>query len=294
MLESRHGAKAQASTYHDREKQKKDDSGKEGYQGPNVQREDNHYVDNGEWLYAMPDAPYVKFDMVLTLTPAGVSALGGSANHALTSDTIYTVHLGDFSNSGVNDYNTYRSTCYTYEITIYNAGSIYAEVTSDTENQAGQEGYLLLTNDEIVNADCHYEYHSITFTYDPETYDPETAVAKYSWYVKTPFTSSVGGGPQKGTKTVNGVKYPVYDPHDTDNTLLDYRWVKFSINALNGGKYSTNRVAYPGDGAYDKDWGTYNGQNGNHGPWDVSVENPRPVLRDISQLIQYIHCTHLH
>lgn len=273
MLESRFAAKAQAGTYHDREKQAKNETGKTGYGG----NDQEHYVENGEWIYAMPHAPYVKFDMILTLTPAGVSALGGSVNHALTSDTIYTIHLGDFSNAGIDDYNTLRSTCYTYEITIANSGSIYAEVINDSEVQPGQEGYLLLTDDEIVNADCHYEYHSITFTYDPET-SPE----KFSWYVKTPFTSSVGGGPQKGTKNVGGIDYPVYDPHDTDGTLLDYRWVKFGINKLdpNTGSYSTNRLAYPGDDRYVKDWGV-----GEHGPWDGT---PHPELMDISQLIQYI------
>lgn len=271
MLESRFSEKSHADSYHKREKQEKTATDKTGYGGDDAE----HYVENGEWIYAKPHAPYVKFDMVLTLTPEGISALGGHVDHALTSDTIYTVHLGDFSNSGFDDYNTYRSTCYTYKITIANSGSIYAEVVHDQEHQPGQEGYLLLTDDEIVNSDCHYEYHSITFTYDPET-SPD----KFSWYVKTPFTSSVGGGPQKSIKTVGGVDYPVYDPHDTDGTLLDYRWVKFGINKTEDGKYSTKRLAYPGDGAYDKAWGV-----GEHGPWDGT---PHPDLMDISQLIQYI------
>lgn len=270
MLESRFAAKAHADQYPQREKQVKTNTDKTGYGGSNTE----YYVENGEWVYAMPNAPYAKFDMILTLTPAGITALGGSVNHALTSDTIYTVHLGDFSNSDFDDYNTYRSTCYTYEITIVNSGSIYAEVKNDNEVQPGQEGYLLLTDDEIVNADCHYEYHSITFTYDSET-----SAEKFSWYVKTPFTSAVGGGPQKSNKNVGGVDYPVYDPHDTDGTLLDYRWVKFGINKIVDDKYSTNRLAYPGDGKYNKDWGV-----GEHGPWD----SQHPELMDISQLIQYI------
>lgn len=287
MLESRFAARASASNYYQRELRDKTDTGKTGYTVedgyPYIQRDDDHYVENGDWIYADTYAAYAKFDMILTLTPAGISALGGSVTHALTSDTIYTVHLGDFSNSGNNDYNTYRSTCYTYKITIANAGTIYAEVKRDNERQPGQEGYLLLTDDEIVNADAHYEYHSITFYYDPET-TPE----KFSWYVKTPFTDTVGGGPQKATRTVNGTNYPIYDPHTLeDNTLLDYRWVKFSINTIEeDGKYSTKRVAYPGDGAYHKDWGSMEGDDG---PWNEDEpDHPRPVLMDISQLIQYI------
>lgn len=271
MLESRHGAKVHATDYYQREKQHKTITDRTGYGGD----ANEHYVENGEWVYAMPNAPYVKFDMILTLTPAGVAALGGSVSHALTSDTIYTVHLGDFSGEGFDDYNTYRSTCYTYRITIANSGSIYAEVKEDREVQPGQEGYLLLTDDEIVNADSHYEYHAITFTYDPET-TPE----KFSWYVKTPFTSQVGGGPQKGLRRVNGIDYPVYDPHDIDGTLLDFLWLKFGLNETDEHiGYRTERIGYPGDPFYDPDWGV-----GEHGPWDT----PHPVLMDISQLIQYI------
>ena len=277
-LESRHQPKASASSYNDREKQQKINTGKDGYTGPDSQEFGNNYVENGEWIYASPHAIYVKFDLFLTLTPEGVQALvGGSANYALTSDTIFTVHLGDFTNSGVDDYNTLRGTSYTYEITINNISSIYAEVTTDQERQPGQEGYLLLTDDEYVNADCHYEYHSITFHYD-ENLTPE----KFSWYVKTPFTSQVGGGPKKDTYHINNVDYPIYDPHDTDNTLLDYRWVKFAINKEDANLgYSTNRMAYPGDGEYDPEWGA---KKGGHGPWDTE----HPELMDVSQLIQYI------
>ena len=275
MLESRNEPKAHATQYHDREKQTKHTTNKGGYGGD----ANEYFVENGEWIYALPQAPYVKFDLMLTLTPAAVEAIvGGTFNNALTTETVYTVHLGDFDNSSLryDDYNTLRSTCYTYDIYIHNSGSIYAEVKRDEENQPSQEGYLLLTNDEIVNADCHYENHSITFEYDPEM-----SADKFSWYVKTPFTTPQGGGPVKGSKEVNGIKYPVFDPHDSDGTLLDFRWVKFSINEQDDNTgYSTHRVAYPGDDKYNPDWGV-----GENGPWnDVS----HPKLMDASQFIQYI------
>ena len=276
MLESRNEPKAHATKYHDREKQTKKTTDEEGYRGD----ENEFFVENGEWIYALPQAPYVKFDLMLTLTPAGVAAMGGGQiDNALTTETVYTVHLGDFSNSTLqfDDYNTLRSTCYTYEITIANSGSIFAEVKRDEENQPGQEGYLLLTNEEIVNADCHYENHSITFTYDPEM-SPE----KFSWYVKTPFTTLQGGGPAKGYKEVNGKRYPTFDPHDTDGTLLDYRWVKFSVNEQDDIKgYKTQRVAYPGDNEYNSDWGV-----GDNGPWN---DKSHPILMDASQFIQYLY-----
>ena len=64
MLESRFAAKAHADEYYKREKQAKTDIDKTGYGGDPSE----HYVENGEWVYALPNAPFVKFDMILTLT----------------------------------------------------------------------------------------------------------------------------------------------------------------------------------------------------------------------------------
>ena len=263
MFENRQAPKQHATRYHDREKQQKIDTGESGYQGG------GNYVKNGEWVYADPHAAYVKFDMVLTLTPTGILAMGGgNVGNALTSDTIFAVHLGDFGSSGsasghsgYDDYNTLRSHFYTYKITIDNSGSIYAEVENDNERQPGQEGFLLLTNDEIVNADAHYEYHSITFNYN-QNMSPEL----FSWYVKTPFGE---GGPEKTVDPDNPDAY-LYKADD-----LDYKWVKFAINEIEGGEYATHRMSYPGEDEYDPDW-------------KPSLGTAHPTLMDINQLIEYI------
>ena len=265
MFENRQPAKAHASGYHDREKQQKIDTGVGGYTGGSG----GNYVKNGEWIYADPHATYVRFDLVLTLTPVGISLIGGGdVGNALTSDTIFAVHLGDFGSSGssagaagYDDYNTLRSHFYTYKITINNSGSIYAEVENDNEIQPGQEGFLLLTNDEIVNADAHYEYHSITFTYNPNM-NPEM----FSWYVKTPFGE---GGPSKEVDPDDASAY-IYHSDD-----LDYRWVKFAVNEVESGSYTDNRRQYPGEGQYSASW-------------KPSLGTPHPDLMDINQLIMYV------
>jgi len=277
MLENRQSAKKSAAAYHDREKQIKTDTGEGGYEWWTREGDDkvNHtgnYVSNGKWEYANDFATFVQFDMVLTLSSAGIyAATGETVNNALTTDTVYTVHLGDFGSSGslvpgaFDDYNTLRSHYYTYKITIDNAGTVYAEVENDNERQAGQEGYLLLTNDEIVNADSHYEYHSVSFTYSAD-WDPSI----FSWYVKTPFGQ---GEPRKTTEIVGGRTYPLYNADG-----LDYKWVMFGVNEPDPGdpsKYSDNRLKYPGISEYKPAWKPSSGE-------------ATPKLMDINQLIEYL------
>lgn len=302
MLENRLFCNKSATNYYQREIRKKNltgeesdrlqDAAGEGYSGSYDQEAGQYYVNNGDWEYAPTNGSYVQFDLVLTLTDAGIADMGSvdteglTIGQALTSDAIFTVHLGDFSSSGKPDgwsgfdnYRTERGNCYTYTITINNTRSIYTEVALDREVQAGQEGFLLLTDAEIINADCHYEYHQICFEYRPEmTQD------KFSWYVKTPFGE---GGPdivpledEFGNPTgeyayeADGGTYSVGGIQKT-GPKLDYRWVKFGLNAVEGGKYTVNRHKYPGDGCYDPSW-------------RPGLGGDIPELMDITQLIEYI------
>lgn len=286
MLENRKAAKGSASSYHERERQNKIDTGIAGYEYWYPDKSTTYstnYVDNEEgWINADDNATYVKFDLILTLTEKGIQAMGaGDVGNALTSDTIYTVHLGDFTNNGWNDYNILGGHYYKFFITLKNSGSIYAEVENNLENQPGQEGFLLLTNDEIVNADCHYEYRSITFTYNPSV-SPDI----FSWYVKTPFCPGGGGGPTKKTHTAGGKTFPEFTARDDEgNPLLDYLWVKFAVNGDDGVSYSKDRVAYPGDGEYDSSWGPWSHYED---PTNYPNVNSHPNLMDINQLIEFI------
>lgn len=277
VLENQQTKKKHATSYHDREKQIKTDSGNSGYEwwtrdgGGEKEYHSGNYVNNGKWEYANDLATYVKFDMVLTLNSMGIfAATGETVNNALTTDTIFSVHLGDFGSSGslvenaFDDYSALRGCYYTYKITIDNSGSVYAEVENDNERQPGQEGYLLLTNDEIVNADAHYEYHSVSFEYS-EDWDPSV----FSWYVKTPFGQ---GEPKKTTEIVGGRTYPLYNADG-----LDYKWVMFGVNNPDSdpSKYSDKRLKYPGISKYKPAWKPSSGES-------------RPELLDINQLIEYL------
>ena len=320
ILENREEKNGTATEYYQRELQEKFDTGEPGYKGPNGPESgsfSDHFVENGDWVFAPTYGTYVRFDLVLTLTPEGIENIGGddpeglTIGHALTSDAIFTVHLGQFASSdtdvsaNLNNYETLRGHSYTYNITVNNTRSIYTEVVSDNEAQAGQEGFLLLTDTEIINADAHYEYHQVSFPYRPELKQE-----KFSWYVKTPFSE---GGPKiifdevqnKFTYTADG---------------LDYLWVKFGINETvdgpdvsahwdddedpspwfsealgeNVSPYTKRRHEYPGDSHYDPDWEpgqrVTEGVPVKYGPSDPDDPMYRmiPDLMDITQLIRYI------
>lgn len=261
-------------------------------------------VVNGNWVYARPEASFVKFELVLTLTEAGIRNLDSSEadkTAALTSEAVFRVHLGDFGTSKntdetrFDDYNVHRGYCYTYDITVNNSKSIYVEVRGEkqggqtviTENEPGHEGSLLLTTDGIINCDAHYEYHSMDFRYNDtlgadvydSTLDTWPERSKVSWYVKTPFYN--GGGIFDSTTGL----YNMPDPNDPANKDVhpDYQWILFALNIKENGRYKTSRRPYPG---IDDDTRKDNYQPG----WVPDPEHPDvvPVLMDINQLINFI------
>lgn len=314
MLENNQNPNGNATSYFQRELQEKIDSGESGYKGPtgpDSESFSDHFVTNGDWRYAPTFGTYVRFDLVLTLTTEGIANIGESdpdisIGHALTSDAIFTVHLGEFDNSGstvssaLNNYMTKRGHSYTYNITVHNTKSIYTEVRSDDEVQAGQEGFLLLTDTEIINADCHYEYHEVEFEYRPDMKQE-----KFSWYVKTPFGE---GGPVISKNVITG-------EYTYDGSGLDYLWVKFGINkkvpaeyqSVNPSDpnypdapawldretgnyvcpYSTKRHKYPGDRHYDPTWKP-GSQVAAGVLCDGDPDRNIPDLMDITQLILYV------
>ena len=247
------------------------------------EKETDPSKEESDFDYAPENGTYVRFDMLLGLTDNGVDAAtnGKSTAHALTTEAVYTVHLGDFTNSSSgngrdwDNYDVERSTSYSYFITINNSHSIFVEVLGDDgeeesgdeeELQAGQEGSLLLSTDEIVNCDAHYEYHCLTFKYTPGL-DGK----KVSWYVKTPFDE---GGAQWDPDANGGEGDWIFD-------CKDYLWVKFGLNATSGtpSTYSKNRSPYPGNSP----------DNPHYFPnWDFHSGLADKQLMDIHQLYNYI------
>lgn len=288
MLETKPTAKKTAASYYLRDKLEKNDDG----------------TNKETWEYAPQNGSYVKFDLILTLTTEGIRDLlnDPDANHALTSDAIFTVHLGDFtsseSGSGHNydNYTVERGHSYTYNITILNSKSIYAEVMAKTEMEPGHEGSLLLTTEDIINCDAHYEYHNVVFKANPALAVDNNGQNKLSWYIKTPFTEADEGRPVfKTWKEIHdeGGTVPSGYESDTENgqfviptdnegrPIVDYTWVKFGLNKKIGTLYSNKRFPYPGDREYTehKDWIAKE--------WDPD-SNPIPKLIDVNQLVNLL------
>jgi len=253
MLENRQTMKKTAGDdYYNREKQVK------------INRQDTSdgvLYDNGDWEYAPDEGTYVKFDVVLTLTSKGITQITNKGGSALTTDAVFTVHLGNFSEGpNYDDYNTLRNHSYSYDITLTNSESIYVEVTDEDRNkepQAGHEGSLLFATDEIVQCDAHYVYHSLTFNYNASL-----DRTKISWNVKTPFCE---GGAKWDADAGDWV---------ISGSVIDYEWVKFALNDVSDDAYTAIREDYPGDSAYDPTW--------------APGTTPQPQLLNIHQLIQYL------
>ena len=268
MLENRLTPIRSAEKYSRREEQVKE-----------ADPEHEGYVKNGKWRYANENSTYVRFDVILTLEKVAIEHIDPDANHAMTTDVAFTVHLGNFVNSdrdgtaGVStnfdDYNTLRGNSYTYNVTIKNSTSIYTEVMLGNEIDPAQEGFLLLVKDGIVNCDAHYEYRSVTFKYR-NNLNPN----KFSWYVKTPFNE--GGALTREVDAAKGIYY-----YPAPDSIVDYQWVLFAVNEKEGSVYSQNRKQFPGLSAY-------------HPAWKLDPDHLAdslaacPRLLDISQLISYI------
>ena len=245
---------------------------------------DEQHGENGAWYFARENATYVEFDLILNLTEAGINAIDNHIAEALTTDAVFTVHLGDFNGSETadyDDYNTLRGYSYTYNIVVNNSKNIYVEVMGDgdgtnkKENEPGQEGSLLLTTDGIINCDAHYEYHSMVFKYKEELGKPSAGYGNrstLSWHIKSPFHDN-GIGPTEMDEH-GWYKMPAH---------TDCRWVMFMLNDKDGSdNYKTTRRKYPGkDGNYVPGWT----------PFDTDtdpVANPVPTLLDINQLVNFL------
>ena len=255
------------------------------YHRREFQEKDPVTGENGAWYFAKENATYVEFDVILTLNEAGITAIDPSIAEALTTDAVFTVHLGDFNGSltaNNDDYNTLRGYSYTYNIVVNNSKSIYVEVLGDgdgtnrAENEPGQEGSLLLTTDGIINCDAHYEYHSMTFDYKEKLGDTSKNTPGghqnrkiLSWHIKSPFHEN-GIGPSE--MDANGwYKMP-------EN--CDCGWVKFMINEKDGDYYKSTRQPYPGPGT-ELDPTYVPG-------WTPSSGGKVPTLLDINQLVNFL------
>lgn len=177
-------------------------------------------LSKGMWRNVSDDATYL---VVKGRVQMEVNTAVADTKQYLEADVVYYVHLGNwgYSDKGYNDFTVNRNTHYTYNITIKGLHNIQVEVETGVENQSGATGHVYQSKEEIFTFDAHYGQQ--VFRINAASVDPEGM----DWYVKTPFA--------EGTPKSNSLD------------KLDYGWVTFMLNKVDGNKYSENNQWYPGD-----------------------------------------------
>lgn len=158
-------------------------------------------------------------------------------------DAIYTIHLGFCDGDGLdkaNDFNCYRNTKYTYNITIEGVDNIRVEAQKD-ELQSGAEGTVTDLISTLFNLDSHYGVINIALT-------DEEREALY-WRIQAPFNNQVidmvgyAAGAQKdvfkGANIIDVTESP-YKSGLPKNQF--YNWIQ--IRPTSGEKVIAE---YPGD-----------------------------------------------
>ena len=226
MLENRETAKNNVSDYHDRDVRIKNTDG-------------SYNITNGLWANAPEMGTYMVIKGEVQMEVSAQS----TAPQLLVAEVVYYIHLGDVKYKGVNDYNVNRNTHYTYNVTIKGVNSIEVEVESSqpgqefNEPESGVIGNVYKAEEEIYTFDAHYGQRVYRISANSISVSSSVGDEDYlTWYVKTPFGREGSPREESGTSV----------PDD-----LDYKWVHFMLNDMDGGVYSQKHRAYPGDGNKD-------------------------------------------
>ncbi len=107
------------------------------------------------------NAPQNSTFVVISGTYEGNATVGGATN-SVTANVEYTIHLGDFSNTGsMGNFSVERNYCYTYNVKVLGVDKIIVEAKKEggEEFQNGAEGSVYdRTNTKYTyNLDAHYE-----------------------------------------------------------------------------------------------------------------------------------------
>lgn len=109
-----------------------------------------------KWTNAPQNSTFV----VISGTYEGNATVGVNNGQSVTANVEYTIHLGDFSNTGsMNNYSVERNVSYTYNVKVLGVDKVIVEAKTNREEQSGAEGSIYdRTNTEYsYNLDAHYE-----------------------------------------------------------------------------------------------------------------------------------------
>lgn len=135
------------------------------------------------------NAPQNSTFVVISGTYEGNATIDGTSGQPVTANVEYTIHLGDFGESGENDRNygdfsVMRNYSYTYNVKVLGVNNIIVEAQKDGGEQQGAEGSVYDNAHTVYsyNLDAHYEQvyleynlsdiaSSLTGTYSDEELD---------------------------------------------------------------------------------------------------------------------------
>lgn len=182
-----------------------------------------------------------------------------------SAEVTYTIHLGNFNENKLNDFNVIRNNHYIYTVTINGVEDIIVEATTTTnQDNPYAEGLVIeVGSGQHYSVDAHYEARVMEFTKSSiDALKGENNGPGYILNFATPFGKTIE---TVNIRKIDGVGY-VYDMKGEQickitelnanksklvDGELDYTWMKFVRNTqtntegING---ITGVCKYPGDG----------------------------------------------
>lgn len=213
-------------------------------------KRDERDPDTHEWKFAPKKSTYV----VISGTYSEKDQNGTLVNQGTTS---YTIHLGDFSNTGsMGNFSVERNARYQYNITVQGVTSIITEAKKETGDgdQPGAEGIIIgnETASEIFDLDCTYEQMIVSYDLaairdainaDQSDLTRNEKIANaFILKTSTPFDLS-GSEYIRPYAIANNVQSDRLEQEIQIAKLMDYKWVYFYSQAS-----SYQLSPYPGDG----------------------------------------------
>lgn len=117
--------------------------------------------ENKKWVHAPQNSTFV----VISGTYEGKATIENNSGQSVTADVEYTIHLGDFGESGdtnrnFGDFSVIRNNSYTYNVKVLGVDNIVVEaLREDDPYQNGAEGSIYDNAHTLYsyNLDAHYE-----------------------------------------------------------------------------------------------------------------------------------------
>ncbi len=154
-----------------------------------------------------------------------------------TAEVTYIVHLGYIGNDAT-DFNCYRNSDYTYNVTVSSVNKILVEAFKNDEKQPGAEGTVTDVTGKIEQLDAHFGVFNIYLT--------EDEVKSFTFSMRTYVSGAIKEFYYYG-ETDNNI------PADNTEDYKYYDWIEIVPTGItqNTTANSTRFATYPGYGKTD-------------------------------------------